>query len=93
MLADYFTKPLQGATFRKFRDAIMNCHSGRSDIHPSDHRSVLDRERANAQSHTTGPRLPQIESAGRKELTQSKGSKILMQQQQKDGKNQAPSHL
>ena len=71
LLADYFTKPLQGATFRKFRDAIMNCHSGRSDIHPSDHRSVLDRERANAQSHTTGPRLPQIESAGRKKLTQS----------------------
>ena len=26
MLADYFTKPLQMATFRKFRDAIMNCH-------------------------------------------------------------------
>ena len=93
MLADYFTKPLQGATFCKFRDAIMNCHSGRSDIHPSDHRSVLDREHANAQSHITGPRLPQTESAGRKKLTQSKRSKILMQQQQKDGKNQAPSHF
>ena len=40
MLADYFTKPLQGATFRKFRDAIMKCHFVRSDVHPSDHRSV-----------------------------------------------------
>ena len=54
MLADYFTKPLQGATFRKFRDAIMNYNLVRSDGHPSDHRSVLDRERANDQSHATG---------------------------------------
>ena len=45
MLADYFTKPLQGATFRTFRDAIMNYNLVRSDAHPSDHRSVLDRER------------------------------------------------
>ena len=93
MLADYFTKPLQGATFRKFRDAIMNCDSGRSDFHPNDHRSVLDRERASAQSHTIGPRLPQTGSAGRKKLTQPKRSKILTQQQQKDGKNQVPSHF
>ena len=55
MLADYFTKLLQGATFRKFRDAIMNCHFGCSDVHPSDHRSVLDPERVNAQSHCTIP--------------------------------------
>ena len=64
MLADYFTKPLQGATFRKFRDTIMNCHFGHSDGHPSDHRRVLDPERANAQLHSTVLRLPQIESAG-----------------------------
>ena len=63
MLADYFTKPLQGATFRKFRDAIMNCHFVRPDVHPSDHRSVLEPERMNAQSHATILRLPQIESA------------------------------
>ena len=93
MLADYLTKPLQGATFRKFRDAIMNCHFGRSDVHPSDHRSVLDREHANAQSHSTVPRLPQIESVGKKELTQSKGMKILTRQQEKDGKNQGHSHF
>ena len=93
MLADYFTKTLQGATSRKFRDAIMNCDSGRSDFHPSDHRSVLDREHASAQSHTIGPRLPQTGSAERKKLTKPKRSKILTQQQQKDGKNQVPSHF
>ena len=92
MLADYFTKPLQGATFRKFHDTIMNCHFGHSDVHPSDHRSVLDPEHANAQSHSTVPQLPQIESVGTKELTQPKGMKMLTQQQEKDGKNQGPSH-
>ena len=59
MLADYFTKPLQGATFRKFRDAIMNFNSARSDDHPSDHRSVLDPKRANGQSHAHVLRLTQ----------------------------------
>ena len=59
MLADYFTKPLQGATFRKFHDAIMNCNFARSDEHPSDHRSVLDPKRANEQSHAHVPRLTQ----------------------------------
>ena len=93
MLPDYFTKPLEGATFRKFRDAIMNCHFVRSDVHPSDHRSVLEPECANAQSHGTILRLPQIESAGAKELTQPKGMKTLTQQQEKDGKNQRPSHF
>ena len=93
MLADYFTKPLQGATFCKFRNTIMNCHFGHSDVHLSNHRSVLDRERANAQSHSTVPRLPQIESVGRKALTQSKGMKMLTQQQEKVGKNQGPSHF
>ena len=53
MLADYFTKPLQGATLRKFCNATMNCHFIRSDVHPSDHRSVLDPECVNAQSHAT----------------------------------------
>ena len=47
MLADYLTKPLQGATFRKFRDTIMNCQFVHSDVHPSDHRSVLDPKCAN----------------------------------------------
>ena len=93
MLADYFTKLLQQAKFRKFRNAIMNCHFVRSDVHPSNHRSVLEPEHVNAQSHGTVLQLPQIESAGVKELTQPKGMKTLTQQQEKDGKNQRPSHF
>ena len=59
MLADYFTKLLQGATFRKIRDAIMNYNFVRPDVHPSNHRSVLDPKRVNEQSHTTALRLKQ----------------------------------
>ena len=42
--------------------------------------TVLEPERANAQSHATVLRLPQIESAGAKELTQPNEMKTLMQQ-------------
>lgn len=31
MVADYFTKPLQGAKFRRFRQAIMNLQSTKDD--------------------------------------------------------------
>ena len=73
MLADYFTKPLQGATFRKFRDAIMNCNLVRPNVYPSDHRSVLDPKRANDQSHTIAVRLK--DNRGRTWLSQrNKGS-------------------
>ena len=68
----------------------MNCHFVCSNVHPSDHREP---ERANAQLHATVLRLPQIESAGAKELTQPRGMKTLTQQQEKDGKNQRPSHF
>ena len=78
MLADYFTKPLQGATFRKFRDAIMNYNLVRSDVHPSNHRSVLDRERANEQSHATALRLKR--NRGQK-LNESERTKDLTQPQ------------
>ena len=57
MLADYLTKPVQGATFRKFHNAIMNCNLVRPNAYPSDHRSVLDPEHANEQSHTIAVRL------------------------------------
>ena len=40
MLADYFTKPLQGGLFYKLRDLIMNIDSS-SEFHSSNHRSVL----------------------------------------------------
>jgi hypothetical protein len=39
MVADYFTKPLQGALFYKLRDYIMNIDPS-SEFH-SGHRSVL----------------------------------------------------
>ena len=80
MLADYFTKPLEGATFRKFRDAIMNCDFARSDVHPSDHRSVLEPKRANEQSHTHVPRLKQPQE---QKQTESVIVKDLIQQQER----------
>ena len=39
MIADYFTKPLQGKQFYKLRDQIMNLDP--SSKYHSDHRSVL----------------------------------------------------
>jgi hypothetical protein len=48
MLADYFTKPLQGSQFKTFRDRIMNHNP---DSEPSlDYRSVL--EKAEAEGRT-----------------------------------------
>jgi hypothetical protein len=43
MLADFFTKPLQGPQFRKLRDQIMNIAPSTSAYHSrhSGHRSVL----------------------------------------------------
>ena len=76
MLADYFTKLLQGATFQKFRDVIMNCNLVRPNVYPSDHRSVLDPQRTNEQSHTVAVRLKDnrgqnlAESEETKDLTQ-----------------------
>jgi hypothetical protein len=42
MVADYFTKPLQGALFYKFRDQIMGVVP--MDTISGDHRSVLDND-------------------------------------------------
>jgi hypothetical protein len=50
MLADFFTKPLQGTPFRKFRDAIMNIDP--ASYPAADHRSVLEH---GAESSTIGP--------------------------------------
>jgi hypothetical protein len=41
MLADFFTKPLQGAIFRKFRDVILNVADSPSQA-SQNHRSVLE---------------------------------------------------
>jgi len=40
MLADFFTKPLQGSAFRKMQDIILNLPSNQID---GAHRSVLSR--------------------------------------------------
>jgi hypothetical protein len=42
MIADFFTKALQGTLFRKFRDFIMNCDPSTNSL--QDHRSVLKHE-------------------------------------------------
>jgi hypothetical protein len=42
MLADFFTKPLQGSPFRKFRDTIMNIDP--ATLRVADHRSVLEQD-------------------------------------------------
>ena len=46
MVADYFTKPLQGSLFRKFRDFIMNGEPSSIERHREacleDRRSVLE---------------------------------------------------
>jgi hypothetical protein len=41
MVADYFTKPLQGTLFRKFRDFIMNIDPLPTSARLEDRRSVL----------------------------------------------------
>jgi hypothetical protein len=41
MMADFFTKPLQGTLFRKFRDFIMNVDPLPTQTRLEDQRSVL----------------------------------------------------
>ena len=48
MLGDYFTKPLQGALFNKFRDRILNIQVDPSTVPSEDHRSVLGQHRSHA---------------------------------------------
>lgn len=49
MIADYFTKPLQGTPFRKFRDDIMNIDPRL--VPAMDHRSVLGMESSDSSSN------------------------------------------
>ena len=50
MLGDYFTKPLQGGLFNKFRDRILNIQTDPLIVPPVDHRGVLGQDH----SHVTG---------------------------------------
>ena len=90
MLADYFTKPLQGATFRKFRNAIMNNELVRPDGNPSDHRSVLGQKRAEKQSHTVAVRLKPTRS---QKLAESEEKKDITQQQKNEQEHDGNSQF
>ena len=54
MLGDYFTKPLQGGLFTKFRDRILNVQADPSTVPPEDHRSVLGQGRSHATDQSQG---------------------------------------
>ena len=54
MLGDYFTKPLQGGLFTKFRDRILNIQSDPLTVPPEDHRSVLGQGRSHATGQSQG---------------------------------------
>jgi hypothetical protein len=63
MLADFFTKPLQGSIFRKFRDFILNIQGDPDSTTHLDHRSVLRN-----QSIPSGTKLSTTESGGSEPL-------------------------
>ena len=54
MLGDYFTKPLQGGLFTKFRDRILNVQADPSTVPSKDHRSVLGPDRSHATDQSQG---------------------------------------
>ena len=54
MLGDYFTKPLQGGLFNKFRDRILNIQTDPSIVPPEDHRSVLGQDHSHATGQSQG---------------------------------------
>jgi hypothetical protein len=48
MTADFFTKPLKGSQFKKFRDQIMNIQEDApATTRARDHRSVLEQSDSN----------------------------------------------
>ena len=57
MLGDYFTKPLQGALFNKFRDHVLNIQVDLSPVPFVDHRSVLGQHRLHATEQSHGQSL------------------------------------
>ena len=62
MIADYFTKPLQGSLFKKFRDFIMNGDPSMS-THHEDRRSVLGcRSEDQDPEQTEDPERPGIQT-------------------------------
>jgi hypothetical protein len=81
MLADFFTKPLQGSLFQTFRDLIMNVNPSQE---PSlDYRSVLESEEAAGQTDN-GWTIVQARSTTRN----TKKSKPVMGASNADGRQQ-----
>ena len=57
MLGDYFTKPLQGGLFNKFRDRILNIQTDPATVPPVDHRSALGQDHSHATGQSCGQSL------------------------------------
>ena len=79
MVGDYFTKPLQGGLFNKFRDRILNTQNDPSTVPIEDHRSVLGRDH----SHVTGQ--SHGESQATAQHDQTKGTKMPHQMMVRSG--------
>ena len=54
MLGDYFTKPLQGGLFLKFRGRILNIQADPLTVPLEDHRSVLGQDRSRVTEQLQG---------------------------------------
>ena len=67
MIGDFFTKPLQGGLFIKFRDRILNTQTDPSTVPIEDHRSVLGRDH----SHATGQSQGESHATGQYEQTKA----------------------
>jgi hypothetical protein len=62
MVADYFTKPLQGELFYKFRDQILGVVPMETIV--GDHRSVLDHDSTKAPNEGSGAKGARWASSG-----------------------------
>ena len=67
MIGDFFTKPLQGGLFIKFRDLILNRQTDPSTVPLEDHRSVLRQDH----SHATGQSQRESHATGQYEQTKA----------------------
>ena len=74
MVGDYFTKPLQGGLFNKFRDRILNIQTDPPDVPTEDHRSVLGRDHLHATGQSHGQSLP-VQSCATAQADQTQGTK------------------
>jgi hypothetical protein len=67
MIADFFTKPLQGTLFKSFRDFIMNVDHGAQRTR--DHRSVLEPETENKENPSVDTDVPKSERPNTSDTT------------------------